>query len=130
MDAKDGKGFFESVAGEWDEMRAAFYNTSVIDALGEHADMDAEDVTAGLSARAKSVIGVDNSPAMLAVAADNLGALDLDDIALIDGALDRLLLQNDSADASSADMVFHHAEHPPPCSSRCAAWSDPSALSP
>jgi ubiquinone/menaquinone biosynthesis C-methylase UbiE len=123
MDAKDVKDFFESVAGEWDDMRATFYNASVIDALVKRAGIDREAtvvdvgcgtgfVAAGMSARAQSVIGVDNSPAMLAVAADNLAVLNLDNVTLLEGALNRLPLENDSVDAAVANMVLHHAEQP------------------
>jgi len=43
MDAEDVQEFFESVAAEWDDMRATFYNASVIDALAERADIDTTD---------------------------------------------------------------------------------------
>jgi ArsR family transcriptional regulator len=123
MDANQVKAFFESVATEWDEMRTTFYNASVIDALAERADICAADtvvdvgcgtgfVAAGLSPRAGCVIGVDNSPAMLAVAADNFGALKVDNVTLLDGAIDDLPLADDSVNAAVANMVLHHAEEP------------------
>jgi ubiquinone/menaquinone biosynthesis C-methylase UbiE len=43
MDAKTIKEFFESVAGDWDQMRATFYNAGVIDALAEHARVTSAD---------------------------------------------------------------------------------------
>jgi ArsR family transcriptional regulator len=123
MDAKDVKAFFESVAAEWDEMRATFYNAAVIDALAEHAEIEGGEtvvdigcgtgfVAAGLAARAGCVIGVDNSPAMLHVAAGNLAALGIDNVALLGGAIDDLPLATRSVDAAVANMVLHHAEAP------------------
>jgi ArsR family transcriptional regulator len=120
MDAKQVKEFFDSVAGEWDERRTTFYNASVIDALSERANIGTADtvvdvgcgtgfVAAGLAARARSVLGVDNSPAMLAVAADNIEALGFDNITLVDGAIDDLPLADNSVDAAVANMVLHHA---------------------
>jgi ArsR family transcriptional regulator len=123
MDASQVKAFFESVATEWDEMRASFYNASVIDALAERAAIGIADtvvdvgcgtgfVAAGLAGRARLVIGVDNSAAMLTVAAENLGALGIDNVDLLDGAIDDLPLDDDSVDAAVANMVMHHAEEP------------------
>src|SRR5689334_16581694 len=121
MDAKAVKEFFESVAKEWDDMRATFYNAGVIDALAERARVMPTDtvvdvgcgtgfVTAGLASRAHRVIGVDNAPAMLAVAADNLAALGAANVTLVDGVIDSLPLKTNSADAAVANMVLHHAE--------------------
>jgi ubiquinone/menaquinone biosynthesis C-methylase UbiE len=123
MDAQQVKEFFESVASEWDEMRSTFYNARVIDALAEHADLDTQDtvvdvgcgtgfVAAGPAPHARSVIGVDNAPAMLIVAADNFAALRIDNVTLLEGAIDDLSLANDSVDAAVANMVLHHAEQP------------------
>ena len=87
MDAKDVKEFFESVAGEWDEMRATFYTASVIDALAERAGIDSEATVVDVGC------GTDN-------------------VTLLEGALDRLPLENDSVEAAVANMVLHHAEQP------------------
>ena len=58
------------------------------------------------------MIGVDNSPAMLAVAERNLRALDVDNVRLLKGELDALPLEDDSMDAAVANMVLHHAPDP------------------
>src|SRR4051812_1004795 len=123
MDGADVKAFFERVSVEWDEMRSSFYNEAVIDALAERAEVDGHArvvdvgtgtgfIAAGLAPRARSVVGVDSSPAMLAVAADNLDALGLDNVTLVEGTVDALPLDDDSVDAAVANMVLHHAQDP------------------
>jgi ArsR family transcriptional regulator len=49
---------------------------------------------------------------MLAVAADNVAALGVENVALVDGAIDRLSLRATGIDAAVANMVLHHAEEP------------------
>jgi ubiquinone/menaquinone biosynthesis C-methylase UbiE len=117
------RAFFERVSGEWDSMRASFYNDKLIDALARRAGVDSTCrvvdvgtgtgfVAAGLAPRAAAVIGVDNSPAMLEVAERNLNALDVGNVQLLEGELDALPLDDDSVDAAVANMVLHHAPDP------------------
>jgi ubiquinone/menaquinone biosynthesis C-methylase UbiE len=117
------KAFFERVSVDWDDMRSSFYNAGVIDALVQHAGVGSGSrvvdvgtgtgfVAAGLAPVAASVVGVDNSPAMLAVAADNLASLGLDNVELLEGEVDALGLPDDSVDAAVANMVLHHAPEP------------------
>ena len=91
MDSADVKAFFERVSGDWDSMRSSFYNEKVIDALVERAEVTTTStvvdvgtgtgfVAAGLAPRAAAVLGVDNSPAMLAVAEQNLRALNVGNV--------------------------------------------------
>jgi ubiquinone/menaquinone biosynthesis C-methylase UbiE len=123
VDSADVRAFFERVSGEWDSMRSSFYNERVIDALAERAGVDSTCrvvdvgtgtgfVAAGLAPRAAAVIGVDNSPAMLAVAERNLRALHVGNVQLLEGELDVLPLEDDSMDAAVANMVLHHAPDP------------------
>ncbi len=123
MDSTDVKDFFERVSTEWDDMRSSFYNAGVIDALADHAQIGSATsvvdvgtgtgfIAAGLAGNAASVIGVDNSPAMLAVAAENLAALGATNVALLRGEVQDLPLPDDSADAAVANMVLHHAPDP------------------
>ncbi len=123
MDSAGVKDFFERVSVEWDDMRSSFYNAGVIDSLAEHAHISSDTtvvdvgtgtgfVAAGLSGQAAAVIGVDNSPAMLAVAKDNLAALEAGNVTLIDGEVDALPLPDDSVDVAVANMVLHHAPDP------------------
>ena len=111
--------FFEQVAARWDDMRSSFYNADVIDALAEHgrvtevsrvADVGTGTgfVAAGLAGQAATVTGIDNSPAMLAVAAGNLAALEVGNVQLAEGELDNLPLPDDSVDVAVANMVLHH----------------------
>lgn len=123
MDSAGVKAFFEQVSTQWDDMRSSFYNAGVIDALVDHGRVTPASrvvdvgtgtgfVAAGLAGRAAMVIGVDNSPAMLAVAADNLAALGTVNVSLAECDVDVLPLPNDSVDAAVANMVLHHATEP------------------
>lgn len=123
MDSAAVKAFFERVSGEWDEMRSSFYNEGVIDALADRAEVGPDSrvldvgtgtgfIAAGLAPRARHVIGVDSSPAMLAVAAGNAAALGLGNVTLLEGGLDALPLADHSVDAAVANMVLHHAPDP------------------
>ena len=117
------KAFFERVSVEWDEMRSSFYNSDIIDALAERGQVTSASrvvdvgtgtgfVAAGLGGRAETVIGVDSSPAMLAVAAENIGALAVRNVALAEGDVDALPLADCSVDIAVANMVMHHAPDP------------------
>ena len=66
----------------------------------------------GLDHFGLTVTGIDNSPAMLAVAADNLAVLGVDNVQLAEGELDNLPLLDDSVDVAVANMVLHHAPDP------------------
>jgi ubiquinone/menaquinone biosynthesis C-methylase UbiE len=123
VDSADVKAFFERVSTNWDDMRSSFYNADVIDALALHGRVDASSrvvdvgtgtgfVAVGLASRAGSVTGVDNSAAMLTVAADNIAACGLGNVSFVSGEIDRLPLDNDSVDAAVANMVLHHAPDP------------------
>jgi ubiquinone/menaquinone biosynthesis C-methylase UbiE len=123
MDSADVKDFFERVSVEWDEMRSSFYNADIIDALADRTQTGPATtvvdvgtgtgfVAAGLAGRAARVFGVDNSPAMLAVARDNLAALDAANVVTLEGDLDALPLGDDSVDVAVANMVLHHAPDP------------------
>lgn len=123
MSSAEVKAFFERVSTDWDQMRSSFYNEAVIDALAERAGVtDTATVVdvgtgtgfiaAGLAPHAGTVIGVDNSPTMLAVAAGNLHALGTDNVELHEAPLDALPLAEDSVDAAVANMVAHHAPDP------------------
>jgi ArsR family transcriptional regulator len=123
VDSEDVRAFFERVSAQWDDMRSSFYNADVIDALAERGRITASSrvadvgtgtgfVAAGLAGRVATVTGVDNSPAMLAVAADNLAALGADNVRLAEGELDDLPLADDTVDVAVANMVLHHAPDP------------------
>ncbi len=104
-------------------MRSSFYNQGVIDALAAYTKtntvMTVLDVgtgtgfvASGLAPLAGAVVGVDNSPAMLAVAATNFTALDVTNAALVHAELDDLPLAGASVGAAVANMVLHHAPNP------------------
>jgi ArsR family transcriptional regulator len=123
MDSKGVKEFFERVSTDWDDMRSSFYNADIIDALADRTAAGSEStvvdvgtgtgfVAAGLAGRVASVVGVDNSPAMLTVARQSLDALGADNVTLVEGGIDALPLPDDSVDVAVANMVLHHAPDP------------------
>jgi ArsR family transcriptional regulator len=124
MNATDVRNFFEAAASEWDTMRLTYYDEQVIETLADAASIDDAQtvldvgtgtgfIAAGLAPRARRVIAVDNSPAMLDVARDNLARLGIDNVEVHEADLTRLPLDDDSVDAAVANMVLHHAENPP-----------------
>jgi ubiquinone/menaquinone biosynthesis C-methylase UbiE len=58
------------------------------------------------------VIAIDNSPAMLDDARDNLAQFGIDNVKLREADLTQLPLDDDSLDAAAANMVLHHADDP------------------
>lgn len=123
MDAKSVQEFFESVATDWDTMRLAYYDESVIEKMVEVSEVSGDSevvdvgtgtgfVAAGIAPRVKRVIGIDGAPAMLGVARENLRALGLSNVDLVVGDVAGLPLEDGSVDAAFANMVLHHAEDP------------------
>ena len=120
---RDVQEFFERVAGDWDQMRLSYYDGRVIEKMagvsGADESMTVADVgtgtgfvAAGIAPRVARVIAVDNSPAMLRVARENLGELGVPNVELIEGDVAALPLKDESVDAAFANMVLHHAEDP------------------
>ncbi len=123
MDAKTVQEFFERVATDWDAMRLSYYDERVIEKMAEVSGVDEHSevvdvgtgtgfVSAGLSARVKRIVGVDNAPAMLEVARGNLRALGVSNVDLVVGDIAHLPLEDASMEAAFANMVLHHAEDP------------------
>jgi ubiquinone/menaquinone biosynthesis C-methylase UbiE len=123
MEAKDVQEFFERVASDWDTMRLAYYDERVIEKMAEVSGVgegsEVADVgtgtgfvAAGISPRVKWVVGIDNAPAMLEVARENLRSLGASNVDLVVGEATRLPLEDESVDAAFANMVLHHAEDP------------------
>jgi ArsR family transcriptional regulator len=123
MNASDVKTYFEATAADWDTMRLAYYDEKVIDTIADAIAIDSNQtvldvgtgtgfIAAGLAPRAALVVAIDNSPAMLDVARDNLARLRIDNVELREGDLTELPLDGDSVDAAVANMVLHHAEDP------------------
>src|SRR5215208_7100781 len=83
---REVKEFFERVAGDWDNMRLAYYDERVIERIAEVSGVgEASEVAdvgtgtgfvaAGIAPRVRRVIGIDNALAMLEVARKNLRVL-------------------------------------------------------
>ena len=123
MDATRVKQYFERVAGDWDSMRLAWYDERVIEELARRAHAARSStvldvgtgtgfVAAGLGPRVARVVAVDQSPAILDVARDNLRQLGIVNVELHEADMQRLPLATASVDAAVANMVLHHAEDP------------------
>lgn len=123
MEAKEVKEFFERVAGDWDAMRLAYYDERVIEKMAEVSGLGESSrvadvgtgtgfVAAGLAPRVERVVGIDDAPAMLEVAGENLRALGASNVGLVVGEASRLPLGDGVVDAAFANMVLHHAEDP------------------
>jgi ArsR family transcriptional regulator len=123
VNANDVKTFFEAAAAQWDTMRLTYYDERVIETIADAIAIDDTQtvldlgtgtgfIAAGLAPRAARVIAIDNSPAMLDVARDNLAQLGIDNVELREADLTRLPLDDDSLDAAVANMVLHHADDP------------------
>jgi ubiquinone/menaquinone biosynthesis C-methylase UbiE len=123
VQAKDVQPFFERVASGWDTMRLAYYDERVIEKMAKIASVgkgsEVADigtgtgfVAAGIAPRVKRVIGIDNAPAMLRVARENLDSLSVSNADLLVGDLTGLPLADNSVAAAFANMVLHHAVEP------------------
>ncbi|CAN5738078.1 hypothetical protein BH23ACT11_BH23ACT11_18120 [soil metagenome] len=123
VSSKDIQEFFERVASDWDQMRLAYYDESVIEKMAEASNVDGDSVVAdvgtgtgfvaaGLAPRVKKVVGFDNSQAMLDVARENLATLGVDNVDLVEADVLRLPLADSDVDAAFANMVLHHAHEP------------------
>ena len=123
MEAKDVKAFFERVAGDWGAMRLSYYDERVVEKMARVSGVDAASevadvgtgtgfVAAGIASQVGRVVGIDNAPAMLEVARENLRALGVSNVDLVLGEVERLPLEDGSMDVAFANMVLHHAEHP------------------
>ena len=123
--SEEVKAYFDRVAPTWDLMRQDYYGVAVIDKAVAAAGLDRQSadllvdvgcgtgfLTAGLAPLARRVIGIDDSPGMLAVARENMQALGLANVELRPGSVDSLPLEADGADATFANMVLHHAPDP------------------
>src|SRR5690242_16859607 len=109
--SEEFKAYFDRVAPTWDTMRQDYYGVAVIDkAVAAGLDQPPADLlvdvgcgtgflTAGLAPLARRVIGVDDSPGMLAVAQENMRALGRANVELQQGSVDALPLDTDQADA-------------------------------
>jgi arsenite methyltransferase len=113
--------YFEQVAGQWDTLRAGYFQEAVRDAAIAKAylrpEMAVADVgtgtgfvAAGLAPLVREVYAVDGSAAMLEVAQRNLGAFGNVTCKVVDGAA--LPFEEGSLDAVFANMYLHHCPDP------------------
>jgi ArsR family transcriptional regulator len=104
-------------------MRLVYYDEAVIERLAAAAELDETMtvadvgtgtgfVAAGLAGRVARVIGIDDSPGMLAEAERNLAELGATNVELHRGDIAALPLPDNSVDAAVANMVLHHATDP------------------
>jgi arsenite methyltransferase len=115
------KAYFAEVAGDWDEIRSGYFTEAMRDAAIAIANLSPEMVVAdvgtgtgfviqGLAAHVSKVYGFDESPEMLAIAAQNLASFN--NIALYEAPGSALPLPDKSLDAVFGNMYLHHDPDP------------------
>lgn len=113
--------YFGRVAGEWDALRAGYFNEGVRQAAMQKAYLRPEFVvadvgagtgfmTAGLAPLVKKVYSIDGSQAMLDAARENLREFENVELRHADGLA--LPLPDESLDVVFANMYLHHCPDP------------------
>ena len=117
----DTREYFDSVAHKWEEMRRGFFGEGVRKAAIAAADIKPSSIVAdvgvgtgflaeGALAAGARVIGIDSSESMLAEARRRFAGQDFE---AREGEIDSLPLSTGEVDVVLANMVLHHAPHPP-----------------
>jgi len=111
---KDSQAFFAGAAGQWDKLRSELYGSrftsaamlSLLPSAYVVADLGCGTgpLTAELAGYVKSVIAVDNSPAMLKAAQKRVE--DLESVELRRGDLEALPIEDESVDAALMVLVL------------------------
>ncbi|MBX3145301.1 MAG: metalloregulator ArsR/SmtB family transcription factor [Gemmatimonadales bacterium] len=114
------QAFFSSSAGDWDRLRAELYGPNaewlclggLLDPGWTVADLGcgSGQLTAGLAPLVQRVVAIDESDAMLQVAAERCRDLANVDCRL--GTLEALPLESESADLAVMSLVLHHLPEP------------------
>ena len=112
------KAYFESVAGAWSQYQARFAGNGLRHQAMSYLlpeDLVVADIGCGngfmaqaLSTRARRVILIDHSPAMLDQARVQLGEVRDVDLDFRVGEMDHLPLADGEVDAAFANLVLHH----------------------
>ena len=116
------KGYFDEVAGQWDEMRQSFFSDAVREKALSVADVEpgkrAADIGAGtgfiaeaLTRKGFSVVAVDQSEEMLGEMQRRF--VESDPIDYRVGEAECLPISDDSVDYAFANMYLHHVKDPP-----------------
>jgi ubiquinone/menaquinone biosynthesis C-methylase UbiE len=116
--------YFDTVADQWDQMRAGYFDESVREVAIAKAnlrpDMVVADVGTGtgyvatrLAPLVYKVYGVDASAKMLRVAEENMRQQGLTNVEFKMGDGLNLPFEDNSLDAVFANMYLHHIEEPP-----------------
>ncbi len=119
----DSKSYFTRVASEWDELRAGYFDESVILKALDHVKptsaMTVLDLGTGtgfvaiaLSKLAGRVIGIDTSPDMLRVAKSNVEKTGIRNVDFIAAAGELLPVESGAIDVVYGNMVLHHIPDP------------------
>lgn len=136
-DRADGRSFFDRVAGDWDLIGSDFARgTGRLAALSllVPPELCVADVGCGtgylsraLARRARRVICVDSSEAMLQRARENLRDVPAT-VEFRPGSIEALPLRDGEADATFAHMVLHHLPEPGPGLREMARATRPGGL--
>jgi ubiquinone/menaquinone biosynthesis C-methylase UbiE len=116
--------YFDTVADQWDQMRAGYFGESVREVAIAKANLRPDMVVAdvgtgtgyvatGLAPLVQKVYGVDASAEMLRVAEENMCRQGLTNVEFKVGDGLNLPFEDNSLDAVFANMYLHHIEEPP-----------------
>lgn len=116
--------YFDTVADQWDQMRAGYFDESVREAAIAKANLRPDMVVAdvgtgtgymatGLAPLVHKVYGVDASAEMLRVAEENMRQQGLTNVEFKTGDGLNLPFEDNSLDAVFANMYLHHIGEPP-----------------
>lgn len=113
--------YFAEVAGEWDEIRSGFFTEAMRDAAVRKADLPSGAIVAdigtgtgfmiqGLLNQAAELVGLDESPEMLAVARENFA--EFPQVQFQEAEGQHLPADDGRFDAVFANMYLHHTPDP------------------
>jgi ubiquinone/menaquinone biosynthesis C-methylase UbiE len=100
--------YFDTVADQWDQMRAGYFDESVVADVGTGTGY----VATGLAPLVHKVYGVDASAEMLRVAEESMRQQGFTNVEFKAGDGLNLPFEDNSLDAVFANMYLHHIEEP------------------
>ena len=117
------QGYFDRIAPTWDDYVASAYEVDLQERLTRllpwHKDMTVLDAGTGtgylagmMAPLVGNVIGVDCSPAMLALAGEKMAQADYQHVSFHQGNAEHLPLATNSVDVAMCHMLLHHVVSP------------------
>ncbi|ORX23733.1 SAM-dependent methyltransferase [Thermoanaerobacterium sp. PSU-2] len=117
--------YFDSIAGEWDEIRKKYFDDDIRNIAIERSNIKNKgglivaDIGTGsgfmaleLSKYAREVVGIDVSDEMLKYAKQTAENAGINNIIFLKGSMEQIPIIDDSIDVVFSNMVLHHVENP------------------